>query len=89
MSIGLPLVGYGLIFNLWWALPGAILVIAAIFGWVLEPSTDPDAGHHDDHDDHGDDHDPSAAALESGDADGETTDAPAEAAAETEEAPVG
>ena len=89
MSIGLPLVGYGLIFNLWWAVPGAILVIAAIFGWVLEPSTDPDAGHHDDHDDHGDDHDPSAAALESGDAVGETTDAPAETAAETEEAPVG
>jgi cytochrome c oxidase subunit 1 len=89
MSLGLPLIGYGLIFNLWWALPGAILVIAAIFGWVLEPSTDPDAGHHDDHGDHHDDHDPSAAALEAGDAADETTDAPAEAAAETEEAPVG
>ncbi|MFM7062983.1 MAG: cytochrome c oxidase subunit I [Actinomycetes bacterium] len=90
LSLGLPLVGYGLIFNLWWALPGGLLMIAGIFGWVMEPSTDPDAGHHDDHDHHGDDHDPSAAALEPGDADGASTDdAPAEAAAETEEAPVG
>jgi cytochrome c oxidase subunit I len=89
LSLGLPLVGYGLIFNLWWALPGAILVIAGIFGWIMEPSTDPDAGHHDDHDHHGDDHDPSAVALEQGDADGASTDAPADAAAETEEAPVG
>ena len=55
----------------------------------MEPSTDPDAGHHDDHDHHGDDHDPSAAALEQGDADGGSTDAPAETVAETEEAPVG
>ena len=89
LSLGLPLIGYGLIFNLWWALPGTILLIAGIFGWIMEPSTDPDAGHHDDHDHHGDDHDPSAAALEQGDADGGSTDAPAETVAETEEAPVG
>ncbi|MFM7069668.1 MAG: hypothetical protein ACKOYM_09435, partial [Actinomycetes bacterium] len=85
LACGFPLVGYGLIFNLWWALPGGLLIIAAIFGWVLEPSTDPDAGHgHDHHDEHGDD-DPSAAA-EVADA---APDAESETAAETEEAPVG
>ena len=41
-AAGLPLVGYGLIFNLWWALPGALITITAIFGWVLEPADDPD-----------------------------------------------
>ena len=85
LACGLPLIGYGLIFNLWWALPGAVLVIAAVFGWVMEPSTDPDAGH--DHGDpHDDDHGPEAAALEAGDADAADG---AEAQAETEEAPVG
>ncbi|MEI2638630.1 MAG: cytochrome c oxidase subunit 4 [Microthrixaceae bacterium] len=63
MSVGFPLIGYGLIFNLWWAVPGAILVIGAMAGWVMEPSTDPDAGH--DHDDHtGDDADPTGAEAE-------------------------
>ncbi len=27
LACGLPLVGYGLIFNLWWALPGALVLI--------------------------------------------------------------
>ena len=63
LALGFPLIGYGLIFNLWWAVPGTVLVIAGIYGWVMEPSTDPDAGHG--HDDHGDDHDdPAAAAAE-------------------------
>ncbi len=64
LAVGLPLVGYGLIYNLWWAVPGALLVIAGIYGWVMEPSTDPDAGHHhDDHDDHDGDDDGAAAEL--------------------------
>ena len=50
MAAGFPLIGYGLIFNLWWAVPGVLLVVVAIFGWVFEPSTDPDAGHHHDED---------------------------------------
>jgi cytochrome c oxidase subunit 1 len=87
LSAGLPLIGYGLIFNLWWALPGVVLLIAGIYGWVMEPSTDPDAGHHhDDHDHHDDDPATAAAELpeaaDSADADNAEVDA-------TEEAPVG
>ncbi|MFN7149471.1 MAG: cytochrome c oxidase subunit 4, partial [Microthrixaceae bacterium] len=97
MAAGMPLVGYGLIFNLWWALPGAVLIIAAVWGWVMEPSTDPDAGHHDDHHD-GHDDDPAAAAVELEDAatdaaDASDTDGAADGATAesttTEEAPVG
>jgi cytochrome c oxidase subunit 1 len=58
----MPLVGYGLIFNLWWAVPGVILIVAGIYGWAMEPSTDPDGGHgHDDH--HGEPDDPEATEL--------------------------
>jgi hypothetical protein len=31
------------------ALVGGVLVVAAIYGWLMEPSTDPAAGHHADH----------------------------------------
>jgi cytochrome c oxidase subunit 1 len=98
LALGFPLVGYGLIFNLWWALPGVVLVIVGVWGWVMEPSTDPAAGHHhDDHDGHDDEPDAASAELEPGESedaaetadgsgDGDTADAPAET---TEEAPVG
>jgi cytochrome c oxidase subunit 1 len=77
--LGLPLIGYGLIFNLWWAVPGALLLIAGIYGWVMEPSTEPDAGHG--HDDHGHDQDgpESAAAALPEDAGAVEGDATAEA----------
>jgi cytochrome c oxidase subunit 1 len=72
LALGMPLVGYGLIFNLWWAVPGVVLIIAGVYGWAMEPSTDPDAGHgHDDHD-HGEPEGPDATEL----------DAPATAEAE-------
>jgi cytochrome c oxidase subunit 1 len=62
LSAGLPLIAWGLIFSLWLALVGGILVVAAIYGWVMEPSTDPAAGHDHDHDP---DHDgPSGDAAE-------------------------
>ncbi|CAB4548075.1 unannotated protein [freshwater metagenome] len=65
LALGMPLVGYGLIFNLWWAVPGVILIVAGIYGWVMEPATDPDASHgHDDH--HGDPDEPDAAEIEAG-----------------------
>jgi cytochrome c oxidase subunit 1 len=93
LAAGMPLVGYGLIFSLWWAIPGAVLIIAGVFGWVMEPSTDPDAGHHhDDHDSHDDDPESAAAELTEGEAD---VDAANDDAAQTadavtnEEAPVG
>jgi len=64
LAAGFPLIGYGLIFNLWWALPGVILLIAGIYGWVLEPSTDPSAGHGHGDDHHHDDDDSDAASLD-------------------------
>jgi cytochrome c oxidase subunit I len=45
LSLGLPLVAYGLIFTYWLAALGGLLVVASIYGWALEPSVDPDAGH--------------------------------------------
>lgn len=55
VALGLPLVGYGIIFTLWLAALGGVLLVGGIYGWSLEPSVDPDAGHGSDHgdDDHG------------------------------------
>ncbi len=53
VALGLPLVGYGLIFTLWLAALGALFLVVGIYGWALEPSTDPDAGHDGDHGDDG------------------------------------
>lgn len=44
-AIGLPIIGYGLIYNLWLCGFGGLLLLAGIFGWVFEPVDDPDAGH--------------------------------------------
>jgi cytochrome c oxidase subunit 1 len=59
LAVGMPLIGYGIIFNLWLCVLGGLLTGGAIFAWVLEPVDDPDAGHgHDgDHSDHSDDDD--------------------------------
>ena len=51
LAAAIPIIGYGLIFNLWIAVPGVILMMAALFGWVLEPADDLDIDDHD-HDDH-------------------------------------
>ena len=52
IALGLPIIGYGLIFNLWLCALGGLLTGGGIFGFALEPPDDPDAhGHHDDHDD--------------------------------------
>ena len=59
IAAGLPLIGYGIIFNLGFAAVGAFVLFLGVYGLGLEPSTDPDAVHgHEDHDDapH-DDHD--------------------------------
>jgi len=94
IAVSMPLIGYGLIFNLWWAVPGAILLIAGCYGWVMEPSTDPSGGHH--HDDHDPtDHPPDDAVaelakgedLETGSSNG--SDDADSGSATTEEAPVG
>ena len=64
LAIGLPLIGYGVIFNLWLCVVGGLLTGGAIYAWVLEPVDDPDAdGHgHDDHHD-GDDTDGELATV--------------------------
>jgi cytochrome c oxidase subunit 1 len=45
VAFGMPLVAYGLIFSLWLCLVGGIIMVAGIYGWVLEPPDDPDAAH--------------------------------------------
>jgi cytochrome c oxidase subunit 1 len=60
LAFGLPIAAYGLIFSLWLALVGAIIVVGAIYGWIMEPPDDPDKAH--------DDHGPDAHASDGGDA---------------------
>ncbi len=63
LASGLPFIGWGLIFNLWFCLLGGLIVITGIYGWVMEPADDPEAGHgHED--DHPSDSDDSSAAAE-------------------------
>ena len=74
LAIGLPVIGYGLIFNLGLAAVGGLIVVIAAFGWGYEPADDPEAHHgpgaHDDG--HDDGHDGAEAELEPADAgDGE------------------
>lgn len=73
LAAGLPLIALGLIYNLWLAGIGLLLMLGSMFGWSLEPATDPDAGH----DEHGDHQDPDIT-----DSDGSDNDT-------AEEAPVG
>ncbi|HEX9994879.1 MAG TPA: cytochrome c oxidase subunit I [Acidimicrobiales bacterium] len=44
LAFGLPLIAWGLIFNLWLVIPGVVAVISALYGWGLEPSVD-EEGH--------------------------------------------
>jgi cytochrome c oxidase subunit 1 len=61
LAFGMPWIAWGLIYNLWFCVFGGVVVVAAIYGWIMEPATDPDAGH----DDHPADHDePSDASGE-------------------------
>jgi cytochrome c oxidase subunit 1 len=54
LAFSLPLIAYGLIYSLWFSFAGGALLLAAWYGWSLEPSVDPDGGHGpgDDHTDH-------------------------------------
>ena len=74
LAIGLPLIGYGIIFNLWLCVVGGLLTGGAIYAWVFEPVDDPDAGHgHDDHhdDEDGDDELAAVGPGSAGDEEGE------------------
>jgi cytochrome c oxidase subunit 1 len=50
LSLGLPFIAWGLLYSYWLVGFGGVLVLAAIYGWSLEPSVDPTGGHHEDHD---------------------------------------
>ena len=52
LAFSLPIIGYGIIFNLWLVVPGVLLMTASMFGWALEPADDLDLGDSHDHDDH-------------------------------------
>ena len=79
LAFGMPWITWGLIYNLWFCAFGALFVIAGIYGWVMEPSTDPSDGHA--HDDDHADHDPSGDEASGSD----DADAPSGDAAPTEE----
>ncbi len=75
-AFGLPIIAYGLIYNLWLCVLGGLLLGGGLFAWVLEPADDPDAGH-DDHGHHDGDDDPDSA-LEALDEPAELEPAPEE-----------
>ncbi len=49
LALGLPLLAYGLIFNIWISIIGGLVVLGAIYGWVLESPDDPEAHDHEEH----------------------------------------
>ncbi len=53
-ALALPIIGYGMIFNLGVAAVGGVLLVLSAFGWGYEPADDPEAHHA--HAAHGDGH---------------------------------
>ena len=47
LALGLPFIAFGLLYTYWLCAVGGLLVLAAAYGWSLEPSVDPAAAHHD------------------------------------------
>jgi cytochrome c oxidase subunit 1 len=50
VALSLPIIAYGIIYSYWLSGVGGFLLLASIYGWALEPSVDPDAGHGGGHD---------------------------------------
>ncbi|WP_208027520.1 cytochrome c oxidase subunit I [Rhabdothermincola sediminis] len=48
-ALGLPIIGYGLLYTWWLCLIGGLVVVAGLYGWAMEPPDDPDAAHGDEH----------------------------------------
>jgi cytochrome c oxidase subunit I len=57
-AFGLPVIAYGLIYAWPAAIVGALIVLGGLYGWALEPPTEPS---HDGHGAHHDDHGPEAS----------------------------
>jgi cytochrome c oxidase subunit I len=45
LAFGLPIMAYGVIYNIWLIVAGAVVVLAALFGWGMEPPTASDADY--------------------------------------------
>jgi cytochrome c oxidase subunit 1 len=41
-ALGIPIIGYGVIFSPFLAADGVLIVLAGLFGWALEPSAEPE-----------------------------------------------
>ena len=42
-AIGLPIIAYGLLYKTWYvAVIGALITLASVYGWALEPATEPE-----------------------------------------------
>jgi cytochrome c oxidase subunit 1 len=53
VGVGMPMVGYGLIYdNTAWGIPllilGAVIIVGSFIGWGVEPLEEPHAEHHPD-----------------------------------------
>ena len=57
LAFAMPVLGYAIIFTLWLAIPGMLLLLAGLYGWALEPADDLDIDDH-----HGPSHDELAGA---------------------------
>ncbi|HEY8526527.1 MAG TPA: cytochrome c oxidase subunit I [Acidimicrobiales bacterium] len=84
LAFGLPLIGYGLIFNLGIAAVGGVIVVLAGFAWGMEPADDPEAHALAHTNGHGDGH--VALTEGAGDGDGEEPAAVPAGTASDEEA---
>jgi cytochrome c oxidase subunit 1 len=88
LALGLPVIGYGVIFNVGVAIVGGIIVLVAVYGLALEPSIDPDAAHGTEHEPHDGDDDSGEGAraeLEAGEGSDETAEQEAASSEEQEE----
>jgi cytochrome c oxidase subunit 1 len=92
LAFSLPIIAYGVIFNLALSAVGAVILVTAIYAWGFEPSTDDEAhGHDGAHaDGHGPDDDGAGAHAGDAVADTDATASDDAPAAPVEEvAPVG
>jgi cytochrome c oxidase subunit 1 len=72
LAIGMPLISYGLMYTYWVTGLGVVIVLGAVYGWALEPSVDPEAGHGEvHHDDGGPAPEPALVGAGAGSASGE------------------
>ena len=77
-SFGLPIIAYAMIYGAYYvAVLGAIVTFAGLYGWAIEPSSEPDDHGHDGHDEPEPEPEPEPA-LVGAPAEGEAPDASAE-----------